>query len=94
MSSFLNKGIREQKQKQKKEVINRIKSMYGILSELDVVAEEINKNETSEITEDNLEEIAAKYSDINIGGYEKLILLSKLEELGKVKRENILKDGL
>lgn len=92
MSSFLKQGLRKQQQKQKKQVLKRIDAIYGIINELDYIAEEINKNETDIITEENIAEIASSYSDLKIEGFEKLMLLSKLEELGKVNKEDILKD--
>lgn len=92
MSSFLKQGLRQQKQKNKREVRKRIKAIYQIMEELDEVAQNIILKEGEVIDENNIEEIASKYTDRKIEGYEKMILLSKLESIGKVDKENILKD--
>ena len=92
MSSFLKQGLRQQKQKDKKEVRKRIKAIYQIMEELDEVAQNIILKEGEVIDENNIEEIASRYTDRKIEGYEKMILLSKLESIGKVNKDNILKD--
>ena len=92
MSSFAKQQLRKSKQDERKEVKKRIKAINVIVNELDEVAQKILINEEETITEDNIAEIASKYTAIKIEGFEKLILLSKLEQLGKVKKENILKD--
>jgi hypothetical protein len=92
MSNFIKQGLRQQKIKDKKEVKKRIKAIHSIMEELDEVAQAIILKDDEVITEDNIVEIASKYTDRPIEGYEKMILLSKLESIGKVKKENILKD--
>lgn len=92
MSSFLKQGLKKSQHKKKKEVKKRVKAMYNIMNELDDVARDIALNEEETITEDNLVDIASNYTDREIEGFEKLILLSKLEGLGKINKENILKD--
>lgn len=92
MSNFIKAGLRKQKIKDKKEVKNRIKAINGIVEELNEVAQSIILKDDEVITEDNIAEIASKYTDRKIEGFEKLILLSKLESIGKVNKENILKD--
>lgn len=93
MSNMLRKGKRIQAAKDNKEVKHRMKDIYRILSDLDDVAKEIIKNEPDTvIDENNIKEIASKYTDRTIEGLETMILLSKLHEAGKVQKENILKD--
>lgn len=92
MSSFAKQQLRKSKKDERKEVKKRINAISRIMAELDAVAEKIVLNETEVITENNISEIASKYSDIKVEGFEKLLLLSKLEQLGKVKKEDILKD--
>lgn len=92
MSSFLKQGLRQQKQKDKKEVKKRIRAIQQIMKELDEVAQNIIIKEDEVITENNIAEIASRYTDRKIEGYEKMILLSKLESIGKVNKEDILKD--
>ena len=74
MSSFLRKGRRLQDKKAKKHV----KEFYKILGEMDNIAKKI-KNSEEEVTEDNIEELASRHTNRNIGGMEKVILLSKLK---------------
>ena len=93
MSSFAKQQLRKSKKDERKEVKKRINAISRIMAELDAVAEKIVLNETEVITENNISEIASKYSDIKVEGFEQLLLLSKLEQLGKVNKEDILKDG-
>jgi hypothetical protein len=78
MSSFLNKGQRLQTKKAKKHV----KEFYKILGELDTIAEKISRESKVEITEDNINEIASKYTNRTIDNMEKMILMAKLSKYG------------
>lgn len=81
MSSFLKQGQRKEQVKKKKIVQKHLKAIYSKLDELNAVALDIiDKEDLSTITEDNIVEVASKYSDVSLEEYEKSILLSKLED--------------
>lgn len=86
MSSFLKRGKREQVRKDKKELKQRTKDFYKILGTLDDVAKLIDyKYKDSKervVHEDSIVELAAEFTDREIGSMEKFILLGKLEQLG------------
>jgi len=85
MSSFLKRGERAQIRSQKKELKHRTKDFYKILGTLDDVAKLIDykyKDSKIRVHENNIEEIAAEFTDREIGSMEKFILLGKLEGLG------------
>ena len=86
MSNFLKKGKRIKARADKKELKHRTKDFYKILGELDMVAKKIfidyEGSLDSEVTEENIVEIAADYTDREIAAMEKFILLGKLEQLG------------
>lgn len=79
MSNFLKKGKRQATIKNKKEVKQRTKEVYKILNEMEEVAQAMVKEEII-ITEDNVVEEAAKYTDREISGLEKFILLGKTHQ--------------
>lgn len=80
MSNYLNKGKRIQARKDKKEVKHHTKEFYKIIAEIDRVSDIITSDEKlmSSITEDNMEEVIGKFTDIEIGNLEKFILKGKL----------------
>lgn len=81
MSSFLKQGQRKEQVSKKKIVQKHLKAIYSKLDELNAVALDIiDKEDLSTITEDNIVEVATKYSNISLESYEKSILLSKLED--------------
>lgn len=92
MSNQLRKGKRLEVRRKNKEDKQRVQEIYKILAHLDTVAKEIVDKEDQTVDDVNILEIASKYSDRKLGEYEKLMLLVKLEELGKVNKEDILKD--
>lgn len=92
MSNFVKQQLRKSKQKERSELKKRYKAVHKIMEELDKLAITIGVKENGKIDDNNIEEIASKYSDIKIEGFEKLILLSKLEHMGKINKEDILKD--
>ena len=77
MSSFLKKGKRIKAASDKKEVKKRVKAVYAKLNELHLVAEEMKLHQ-EEVNEDNIEEIASNYTDMKLDGFEKFILLGKM----------------
>lgn len=79
MSNFLKQGARANNAAEKKETKQRLKEIYKIMDTLDEIAPKIYKEE--EWAEDNVITLAAKYTDINIGGLEKMLLLGKLENI-------------
>jgi hypothetical protein len=78
MSNFFRKGNREQVRKDKKEVKHRMKRMYEIFAELDRTAVCIF-NSKERWDEDNIVELAGRFTDIEISGMEKFLLLGKLQ---------------
>lgn len=77
MSNMLRKGKRIAARKVKKEVKHHTKGFYKILGELDKVADEMLEDKV-EVTEENLAEEASKYTDLELGNLEQLILKGKL----------------
>jgi DUF1009 family protein len=90
MSSFLKRGERQMKLKIRKEVKSRIKQVYYIMDELDDVANMIY-NAGDEYNEENIAEVAGKYTDLKIEGLETLMLLGKLKT--KQDHEDKLKES-
>lgn len=90
MSSFLRKGKRIQVKDINKKVKRHKKEFYKILEELNVVMLQIlSKEDLTTLTPDNIEEVASKYTEREIGIFEKNILLSKLENYkNRVQNEN------
>ena len=80
MSSFGNKGKRSKKVAEKKEATRRMREVYKIMHDLDKVAKDIYINK-EEVNEENVLEIASKYTDRKLEGLEKHILLNKLDVL-------------
>lgn len=80
MSNFSKKGKRLKVVADKKEAVKRMKEVYKIMDDLDLVARDIYYNKET-VTEDTVVEIASKYTDRKIEGLEKHILLSKLDVL-------------
>lgn len=79
MSSFLKSGKRKQKQKEIKKVKRHFKSFQKILDHLDIIAGKIILDD-KEVSENNIKQIVAEYSDITIGELEKNVLLSKIND--------------
>jgi hypothetical protein len=77
MSSFLKRGQRTKVIAEKKELKHRTKEFYKILGELDIVADKI-KDSGVKVTEDNILEETAKYTDRKIESMEKFLLLGKI----------------
>ena len=86
MSNYFNKGKRAAAKATNKEMKHRVKDFYKILHELEVVADKITEDylDSKEVmvTQDNVIEIAAKYTDRTIEDMEKFLLLGKLEAKG------------
>ena len=80
MSSFSKKGKRLKVVADKKEATKRMKEVYKIMDDLEEVAKNIYYSKEV-VTEDNIIEIASKYTSRKIEGLEKHILLSKLDVL-------------
>lgn len=57
-----------------------MKAMYRIMGEVTELAKDIH-NSKLEYTEDTIEEVAAKFSDLKIGSMEKFLLLGNLQRL-------------
>lgn len=92
MGNFLRKGKRKSEEVTRRKTKKHLNEFYKILHELDDVAKEMILHE-EEVTTDNIEEIASNYTDREIGKYEKMILLSKMQSLkpeedGKVENNN------
>lgn len=87
MSSFTKKGLRESKRKVDKKVKLRIKDINKILNEVENVARLINENVKEPFDVSELSDIASEFTDMPIEGFEELLLLSKLSELGKINKE-------
>ena len=79
MSNFLKQGRRKEKVRKKKIAKKHLKEVYKILGELDKVANLIMKNK-DEVTEENIMDVAEKYTELEIGKYEQYILLGKLNK--------------
>lgn len=82
MSNFLKQGKRKEEAGQKREVRKRMKHVYKILHEMDVVAGRMIESGII-INENNVVEEAAKYTEREIGEYEKFILLGKTHQVYK-----------
>lgn len=80
MSNFLHRGKREAKIAQNKEVKQRMKHIYDIMDELDDTAKRIYHAGVI-WNEDNIQEVAQKYTDIKIESMEGFLLLGKLQNL-------------
>lgn len=88
MSSFLHKGQRDRVRAEKRKVKQHMKSMYRILGEVKELALDIH-NAKEEWTEDNIIEIAARYTEIEIADMEKFLLLGNLQMLkDEIKSDN------
>ena len=80
MSSFLNAGKRAKVRKEKKLVKKHMSAMYRILGEVTEIAQDMH-NAKEDWNEENIVEIAAKYTDIELADMEKFLLLGKLQTL-------------
>lgn len=79
MSSFQKKGLRDNLNKNKKEVTKaHIDNFYKILNDLEVVANKL-KEEDIEYSKENINEYASKHLGRDLDNTEKLVLLGKLE---------------
>lgn len=79
MSSILRRGKRLQQRARLKEIKKRKKEMFKILHELDEVAIKMVGSDVI-IHEGNVIEEAEKYTDLQIGDFEKFILLGKTSQ--------------
>lgn len=86
MSNFLKRGKRIKARADKKELKHRTKDFYKIIGTLEDVAKLIDykykDSKEVKVTESNIKELAAEFTDREIGTMEKFILLGKLEQLG------------
>lgn len=73
---------RKSKHLSKVETKKRINSIYKILDELDKVAQKLIDHDEN-VTENNVETIASNYTDLKIGSFEKMLILSKLNDKKK-----------
>lgn len=81
MSNLLRRGKRQLKKANDKYAKTHMKGFYQRLEALNEVALEMfKKEELDDITEDNIVEFAADYTDMTIESLEKKILLSKLDD--------------
>jgi hypothetical protein len=80
MSSYLKQGERTSQIKHKQNAKRHYKRFYKLLHQLDLVAKAMIKSGIA-IKESNVVEEAAKYTDAEIGNYEKMILLAKVNEV-------------
>lgn len=81
MSNLLRRGKRQLKKANDKYAKTHMKGFYQRLEALNEVALEMfKKEELDDITEDNIVEFAADYTDMTIESLEKKILLSKLHD--------------
>lgn len=80
MSNFLKKGQRTSLIKHKKQSKKHLKRFYKILHELDLVAQAMITSGIA-ISEKNVVDEAAKYTDREIGNYEKMVLLAKVGQV-------------
>ncbi len=86
MSNFFKKGKRLAAAASNKRVKHHTKEFYKIPGELESVAAKITEdylyNSKEKVTQDNIVEIASKYTDRTIEDMEKFLLLGKLESRG------------
>lgn len=94
MSNFLKQGKRIATRKAKKETKHHTKEFYKILAELDRVSAEMLEDKV-EVTEENLVEEVGKYTKLEIGKLEQLVLKGKLgmyesmeQDISKAKNES------
>lgn len=88
MSNFLRRGQRDRIRQEKRKVKQHMKSMYKILGEVKELALTIH-NAKEEWTEDNIIDIASKYTEIKIADMEKFLLLGNLQMLkDEIKSDN------
>jgi hypothetical protein len=81
MSNMLRQGKRLAAKKKKREVKGHTKEFYKILNELDDVAISLENDQTfmkEHFTEEGILEYAPKYTEIEIGNLEKMVLMGKL----------------
>jgi phosphate-selective porin len=86
MSNYLKKGKRAAARKNRIALKKRMKEVYKIMDEMEIVARELYKSEI-DISEDNVKEEASKYTERTIGEFEKFMLLGKLQSYDKYDRE-------
>jgi len=87
MSNFLRTRKRMGVIKERKEVKYRMKQIYKIMDELDSIAPIIYKNETN-WNEENIVEIAEKYTNRKLEKLEQMLLLGKLQNIKDGKADN------
>jgi len=80
MSNFSKVGKRELDRVDKRKVKRHMSAMYRILGKVKELAKVIHEA-NEEWTEDNIVEIAAKYSDMQVADMEKFLLLGNLSLL-------------
>lgn len=92
MGSFTKIGKRKELIESRKKAKKHMKEFYKIMGELDEVAQAIYKEDPLVIVdEENIAEVAAKYTDRTIADMEKFLLLGKLNQLqnGTESQDNV-----
>lgn len=85
MSNLLRRGKRVTKRKIDKAVKQHFKAIRSIKRELNGVAIQIYKNDKFNYTTEDIGKYIKKYTDLEIGDYEKLLVLSRLVSLEENK---------
>jgi hypothetical protein len=80
MSNYLKKGHRTSEMKHRNTAKKHFNKVHKILHQLDLVAQEMIKSGIA-IKDKNVVSEAAKYTDAEIGSYEKMILLAKVNQV-------------
>lgn len=97
MSNMLRTGKRIAARKARKVVKGHTKEFYKILSELDDVAIQLQNDQEfnkEHFTPEGILEYAPKYTDIEIGNLEKMVLMGKLGMYEAMEEViNRVKDG-
>ena len=90
MSSFLRKGLRQQKVLENKKVKAHTKAFYRIMREMDKVAKDLDP--TIEYNEENINEYVKPIYGRDLDSMEKFLVLGKLhyrkEELNEETKDN------
>jgi hypothetical protein len=76
MSSFAKQGLRQSNVLKNKTTNKHVKAFYRILSEMDVLAKQLDP--TLEYTEDNINEYTLPIYGRELDGMEKMLVLGKL----------------
>lgn len=82
MSSFMKKGKRNSLHADRVKLTKHVAGFYKIMHQMDNVAQLIHENEVDiEFTENNIAELASKYTNLPIDRMEANVLLNKLYNL-------------